>query len=385
MMKKIFKIIIALVITAFLVNIEVLAQDENVALEQVGESLQLDKYLNVFKMYIQENDINELNINEMYTSLVSGNGVNYQNLSDIFISNLFKQIKSSATSVTTLFVIIVVMAILTNLQLDKDSDVVKISRLIIVMCVGAILLKNYIEIVQIFNNIIKILSNSMQVVAVFLTGILVASGKITSVGIIQPLLLFVASFICVVTQYIVVPFFTISIAINIISKISTDIKLDKMSGIFRKSSLCIFSSIIAIFVLILSMETTITKSIDGIYFKTTQNIVSDVVPVVGKFLSDSLDTVLGATELIGKAGGIIALIVTILIVSVPVIKIFVVFALYKILAALSEPINEDKILSEFINGFADVYKDMLGILIGITILFVMATGIIMSMLNYISG
>ena len=212
MMKKIFKIIIALVITAFLVNIEVLAQDENVALEQVGESLQLDKYLNVFKMYIQENDINELNINEMYTSLVSGNGVNYQNLSDIFISNLFKQIKSSATSVTTLFVIIVVMAILTNLQLDKDSDVVKISRLIIVMCVGAILLKNYIEIVQIFNNIIKILSNSMQVVAVFLTGILVASGKITSVGIIQPLLLFVASFICVVTQYIVVPFFTISIA-----------------------------------------------------------------------------------------------------------------------------------------------------------------------------
>ena len=67
------------------------------------------------------------------------------------------------------------------------------------------------------------------------------------------------------------------------------------------------------------------------------------------------------------------------------IKIFVVFALYKILAALSEPINEDKILSEFINGFADVYKDMLGILIGITILFVMATGIIMSMLNYISG
>ena len=52
---------------------------------------------------------------------------------------------------------------------------------------------------------------------------------------------------------------------------------------------------------------------------------------------------------------------------------------------ISEPINEDKILSEFINGFADVYKDMLGILIGITILFVMATGIIMSMLNYISG
>ena len=44
----------------FVLYYEVLAQDENVVLEQVGESLQLDKYLNVFKMYIQENDINEL-------------------------------------------------------------------------------------------------------------------------------------------------------------------------------------------------------------------------------------------------------------------------------------------------------------------------------------
>ena len=133
------------------------------------------------------------------------------------------------------------------------------------------------------------------------------------------------------------------------------------------------------------METTVTKSIDNVYFKTTQNIVSDVVPVVGKFLSDSLDTVLGATELIGKVGGAVALITVILLVSVPLIKIIIVVVLYKLLSAFSEPINEDKTISTFIDSFTKTYKDMLGILIGIIVLFVMSTGIIMGMISTISG
>ena len=236
-----------------------------------------------------------------------------------------------------------------------------------------------------FRNLVNTLGYIMQIVSTFLMGILVASGKIASTGIIQPLLLFIANFICVVTQYVVIPFFTISIVINIVSKISENIRMDELSGLFRKSSLYIFSSVIAIFILILSMESSVTKSIDSVYFKATQSVVSNVVPVVGKFLSDSLDTVLGATELIGKVGGAVALVSVILIVSIPIIKLVVIVVLYKLLTALSEPINSDKTISSFINGFTKVYKDMLGVLIGIMVLFVMSTGIIMGIISTISG
>ena len=133
------------------------------------------------------------------------------------------------------------------------------------------------------------------------------------------------------------------------------------------------------------MESTVTKSIDNIYFKTTQNIVSNAVPVVGKFLSDSLDTVLGATELIGKVGGAVALVSVVLIVSVPIIKLIIIVILYKLLTAFSEPINSDKTIRSFIEGFTKVYKDMLGVLIGIMVLFVMSTGIIMGIISRISG
>ena len=384
MMKNYLKVLSILFFIFTCIETNVFAQETEVN-NDIGNSLEINKYLSVFDNYIEENNIKDLNLHELYSSLITGQGVNYRSLFDTFITNLVGQVKGSIKSVATLFIIIVIMAVLSNLQLDKNSDVVKISKLIVLICISSILLKNYIEIVNMFKNIVTILSNAMQVVSTFLTGVLIASGKITSTGVIQPLLLFVSSLICVVTEYVVIPFFTISIAINIVSKISDNIKLDKISGMFRKSSLYIFSSIIAIFILILSMESTVTKSIDSIYFKTTQNIVSDVVPVVGKFLSDSLDTVLGATELIGKVGGIVAIICILIIVSIPVIKLLIVSVLYNLLSAFSEPINEDKTISDFIDGFTKIYKDMLGILIGIMILFIMTTGIIMGIISTISS
>lgn len=384
MIKRLYKVLFLFFIIYFYFNQNILAEETDIT-NKIGSSLEINKYLNTFDTYLKENNIEGFNVNELYSGLIQGNGIEYENILDIFVSNLLKQVKTSMKSVTTLFIVIIIMAVLSSLELDKNSDVVKITKLIVIICISSILLKNYIEIVDMFKNIVNLIGYAMQIVSTFLTGILLASGKITSTGIIQPLLLFVSSFICVITNYIVIPFFTISIAINIVSKISDNIKLDKMSSIFRKSSLYIFSSVIAIFILILSMESTVTKSIDSIYFKTTQNIVSDVVPVVGKFLSDSLETVLGATELIGKVGGAVALISVIIIVSVPLLKILIVVVLYKLLSAFSEPINEDKTISDFIDGFTNVYKDMLGILTGILILFIMTTGIIMGMISSISG
>lgn len=383
-MKNCLKFLVCYICIFILFSFNIYAEEVDVT-KNVSESLDVDSYLEVFEKYVEENNLEEFSPKNLYLNLVSGEGIDYKNILDTFVSNLVIQVKESMNSAITIFVIIIVMAILSSLELDKNSDIVKISKLIVLICVSSILLKNYIEIVDMFRNLVNMLGTVMQAVSTFLMGVLIASGKITSTGIIQPLILFISNFICVVTQYIVIPFFTISIVINIISKISENIRLDELSGMFRKSSLYIFSSIIAIFILILSMESTVTKSIDNIYFKTTQNIVSNAVPVVGKFLSDSLDTVLGATELIGKVGGAVALVSVVLIVSVPIIKLTIIVVLYKLLTAFSEPINSDKTIRSFIEGFTKVYKDMLGVLIGIMVLFVMSTGIIMGIISRLSG
>ena len=390
MIKRILKYLL-LICIFFNLNSVIEVQEENIennvkdVIQNIAQSLNMDNFLDIFEEYVSENNIEGIDINSLYNDMLSGNGIQYENILDSLVNSIFKEVKNSINSVTSIFIIVIIMAIVTSLELDKDSDVVKITKLVIVISISALLLKNYLDIVTMFKNIVNILGYIMQIVSTFLLGILMATGKITSTGIIEPLLLFIANFICFATEYIVIPFFTISVAINIVSRISENIRMDNLSSMFRKSSLYIFTTIIGIFLFVLSMESSVTKSIDSMYFKTAQNMVSNFVPVVGKFLSDSLDTVLGATEAIGKVGGIISLIVTILIVSIPIIKLILVIVLYNILIAISEPINEDKSIESFLKGFVGVYKDMLGILIGIMVLFVMSTGIILSIISSVSG
>lgn len=390
MIKRILKYLLLICIFFYLNNVLAI-QEENVeenvqdVTKDIADSLNMDNFLSIFEDYASENNIEGFDVSSLYNDLLSGNGIQYENILDSLVGNIFKEVKNSISSVTSIFIIVIIMAIVTSLELDKDSDVVKITKLVIVISISALLLKNYLDIVTMFKNIVNILGYIMQIVSTFLLGILMATGKITSTGIIEPLLLFIANFICFATEYIIIPFFTISVAINIVSRISENIKMDNLSSMFRKSSLYIFTTIIGIFLFVLSMESSVTKSIDSMYFKTAQNMVSNFVPVVGKFLSDSLDTVLGATEAIGKVGGIVSLIATILIVSIPIIKLILVIVLYNILIAISEPINEDKSIESFLKGFVGVYKDMLGILIGIMVLFVMSTGIILSIISSVSG
>lgn len=380
-MRKIKKILLYLII---IISIsKVYAYDEVV--ENVANSFNIKEYLKTFEDYISENNISKIDVNNLYEQLISGQGIEYSNIADVIFKICIEQFRLSLSSVLSIFIILIILALIKNLELDKNSDVVKITKLVILISISTILLKNYLDVVSMFKNIINTLSYIMQIVSTFLLGILVASGKATSMGVIQPMLLFISNFICVVTEYLIIPFFTISVALNIISRISENIKIDNLSNMFRKSSIYIFSAIIAIFVFILSFETSISKSIDNLYFKTAQSALSNFVPVVGDFLSDSLNTILGTTQLIGKVGGAIALIVTALVVSIPIIKLIAIILLYNILLAISEPINEDKDIENFLKGFIAIYKDMLGILIGIMVLFVMSTGIIMAIINNIGG
>ena len=356
----------------------------NEVLKTISNTFSIDSYLESFEEHIKYEKVVGFDVQEIYNDLIQGNAINYSNLLDVFIKNLSSEIKNTTKDAVSIFVILIIVAIISSVELDDNSDVIKITKLVIYIALTSLLLKNYLEIVAMFKDIINILSYIMQLVSTFLMGVLVATGKITTTGIIQPLLLLISNVICFVCEYIVIPFFTVSIAINVISKISDNIKLDNISILFRKSSLYVFSIVIGIFLLILSMESSVTSEIDSLYLKTTQNIVSNVVPVVGKFFSDSIETVMGATKIIGRVGGIVAIISTIVIVSVPVLKLLIVVVIYNILIAISEPINEDKNIEGFIKCFVNVYKDMLGIIIGIMLLFVISTGIILNIIGSVA-
>lgn len=352
--------------------------------EEVSNSLGVNTLLQELNNYIEDNTDYDLDLNMTFKDIISDNSITFKGVIKNVLNTIFKQIKTTLESTTTLLLLILISVIISSIELNSNSEVIVITRLVIFIAISTIALKNYLEIISMFKDVINVLSNVMQVVSTFMIGVLITLGKISTIGFIEPLILFVSNIICTLTEYVVIPLFTVSIAINIVSKISVNLKMDSLSKSFRKSSLYIFTAGIGIFLMVLSFETNITKSLDGFAYKTTQNIISDAVPVVGKFLADSLDVVVGASSLVGKVGGTIGIFSMILIVSIPVIKMIIIVVLYNFLIGILEPINVDDTLNKFLKGFSDVYKDILGILIGVMTLFILSTGIMMNLMGGIS-
>lgn len=355
----------------------------NSAKEDISEGVDFDEFVNTMDEYIKDNNIADIDLKEIANNMLNGKETDYNTIFIKILSLFSKDIVKALTGGITIFIIVIIMGVISSMELESKSDVTKIAHLACFLVIATLTISSFIEIITNFKDVVSTLTTIMQVVSPFLMAILLATGAITSTGIIEPLLLFIASAIGFIINYIVVPFMCISVAFNVISSMSQNLRLTKMSKLFNSTSLWIIGIIFTVFLGILSLETSLSSSVDTLAVKTTQAAVSNFVPVVGKFFSDSFETVVGATKIISKVGGTIGILAVILIAITPIIKILTVLIIYKILAALIEPICDDENISKYISGFASTYQTILGILIGISILFVISTGIILNLSSQI--
>ena len=380
-MKKIYKVIFVILLVTLINNV---FATESV-IKEATESLKLSDMLDSLNGYIEESEIaSELNLEDISKNLMLGKNNDYSKLVrkifDIFAGETITAIKSSIV----ILIVIVIMGIFSSLEIDKNSQVGKIVYLVSSVIVITILADVYVNIIASYTKTISILTSIMQTITPFVMIVLVAAGGIVSSNLIQPIILFVASLVGFLINYIVIPFVTISIVMNIVSSLSANIRLNKLGNIFSKSGLWVTGVVFTLFLSVISIKGTMTTSVDSVVVKTTQSAVSNFVPVVGKFVSDSLESIMGATEVIGKAAGIIGIIVMIAVTAVPIIQMLVVFVSHKVLAALAETITDNKNTIGIIDSFAETYKVLLGVLIGVLALFIMSSGVLIKLMGSIS-
>lgn len=353
--------------------------------QSAAKTYNLDEYINTINSSVRENIGEDFNFKNMANEIINKNNINYKNIFMKLLDLFFREISSAIKGAITIFIIVVIMAVLSNLELEKKSDITKIAHLACFIVIATITIATFVDTVKMLTNVVHTQTTLMQVISPFLLAVLIATGKITTTGIIQPLLLFLASFVGGVITYFVIPLLSISVAFNVICSISENIKLEKMSKIFSSVSLWTVGVVLTVFLGVLSLETSLSTSVDSLGVKTTQAAVSNFVPVVGKFFSDSLEVVVGATKIIGKTGGVIGIIGIIIVAIVPIFKLASIMGIYMLLAALVEPISNDELTSKYLSSIANTYKTMLGVLIGITILFVISTGIILNLVSTLSA
>jgi len=119
------------------------------------------------------------------------------------------------------------------------------------------------------------------------------------------------------------------------------------------------------------------NSLDRFSVKTAKFALGNFIPVVGGFVSDSVDILISSSQLIKNVFGGIGLVILVGICIIPIIKVLSVIIVYKIAAVVVEPVGEDN-MSTFLNDVANLMMIMMACLIAVMIMFFVTISIITS-------
>lgn len=352
--------------------------DEN-TIQGQQETFGINSFIENSKKYTGE-FFENIDISEILNSAIKGE-IDNSSIYKKIISLLGAEVQTGIKSLISILAIIIIHSILKAVSESLEND--NISKLIYYVqyiAIVTIIMSNFSDIINLVKDTTINLVGFMNTLIPILISLMLYTGSITTTSILEPIILFMINFIGNMVQNVLIPMILIITSISIITKISDNVQVEKISKFLKSSTIWFLGLVLTIFVSVISLEGTLASSVDGITAKTAKTIVSSAVPVVGKILGDVIDSVLGCGVILKNAVGFLGVIVIIGICILPILKLSVLTISYKLVASISEVIADSKIV-KLLDQIADIFKILLAILVAVSFMVIIGTTLLVKMSN----
>ncbi|NLY85923.1 MAG: stage III sporulation protein AE [Tissierellia bacterium] len=324
-----------------------------------GELVIIDEQLDFLdlgdlEMFLQDaitenEDLPRLNIKDFLKDLVMGKiPIRLKDIGKNLGAMFLKELKLSFNLLGKILVITMISSILTNLQSTfENSSVAELANYISYCLIGILVITSFNQVMDLARAAVDKMVGFMQaILPVLLTLLTAASGPNTRI-LFHPMILVIVNFIGILIKNIILPLIFFSFIISIISNISNRLEFSKLSELGRQAIAVTISAALTLFIGIITIYGLGTK-IDGLTIRTAKFAVDKFIPIVGGFLSDAVEAVVGYSAILKNGIGFIGLIILLLICMVPIIKVLALLAVYKLISVVIQPIASSNLV-EFFN------------------------------------
>lgn len=342
-------------------------------------TLGITDFLNNAKTYTKD-VFPDLNIGEMFSNTISGK-VDHNFIFNS-VSRLFgEEIKVAIELMISVLIIVIIHSIFKSITENLgNSTSGKVVYFIQYLMIVTVIINTFVNILDLTKDAVKNMVDFMNLFVPLMTTLMLTTGCMVTTSIVQPILLMLIHFIGNFMNVFLIPMLLISVTLGIISQISDKVQIDKLSKFLKSSIVWVLGIILTIFTCVLSLEGTLSSSVDGLTSKTAKVAVSNFIPVVGKIMGDTVETVIGCGNILKNSVGVIGIIIVLGIVLAPLIKIFVLWISFQLTSALCETVADVKIV-KLISQVADSYKILLAILFSISVMFVIGITLVLKITN----
>lgn len=369
--------IIVMVLIVFLSNSSY-ANDNQTIIEQ-QEEFKIQDFIKNAEKFTGE-FFEDIDINEILNDAIKGEVDNSTLLKKI-LNILGKEVTTNIKSLVSILAIILIHSILKSISESlENNNISKLIYYVQYILIVTVIMANFTDIIKLVQDTTGNLIGFMNALVPLLITLMMYTGSITTSSVVEPIILFMINFIGNIIQNLIIPFVLVLTSLVIISKISDKVHIDKLSKFFKSGIVWFLGVVLTVFVGVVSLEGTLSSSVDGITAKTTKAVVSSAVPVVGKILGDAVDTVLGCGIVLKNAVGLVGVVIVIGICIMPILKLFVLSVSYKLLSTVVQPIADEKII-DLLEQIGDIFKIFLGILCAISFMLIIGTTLVLKISN----
>lgn len=369
--------IIVMVLIVFLSNSSY-ANDNQTIIEQ-QEEFKIQDFIKNAEKFTGE-FFEDIDINEILNDAIKGEVDNSTLLKKI-LNILGKEVTTNIKSLVSILAIILIHSILKSISESlENNNISKLIYYVQYILIVTVIMSNFTDIIKLVQDTIGNLIGFMNALVPLLITLMMYTGSITTSSVVEPIILFMINFIGNIIQNLIIPFVLVLTSLVIISKISDKVHIDKLSKFFKSGIVWFLGIVLTVFVGVVSLEGTLSSSVDGITAKTTKAVVSSAIPVVGKILGDAVDTVLGCGIVLKNAVGLVGVVIVIGICIMPILKLFVLSVSYKLLSTVVQPIADEKII-DLLEQIGDIFKIFLGILCAISFMLIIGTTLVLKISN----
>ena len=357
--------IIVMVLIVFLSNSSY-ANDNQTIIEQ-QEEFKIQDFIKNAEKFTGE-FFEDIDINEILNDAIKGEVDNSTLLKKI-LNILGKEVTTNIKSLVSILANILIHSILKSISESlENNNISKLIYYVQYILIVTVIMSNFTDIIKLVQDTTGNLIGFMNTLVPLLITLMMYTGSITTSSVVEPIILFMINFIGNIIQNLIIPFVLVLTSLVIISKISDKVHIDKLSKFFKSGIVWFLGIVLTVFVGVVSLEGTLSSSIDGITAKTTKAVVSSAIPVVGKILGDAVDTVL------------VGVVIVIGICIMPILKLFVLSVSYKLLSTVVQPIADEKII-DLLEQIGDIFKIFLGILCAISFMLIIGTTLVLKISN----
>lgn len=200
-----------------------------------------------------------------------------------------------------------------------------------------------------------------------------ASGSVTSLFFYNVILFLIYVVELVIVRFLL-PVVNIYIMVRVLGNLTGEDFLSEFADLIRKAMSWILKTLLICVVSVNVVQGLLAPAIDAVK-RSALTRTAEALPWVGNAVGGVAEVVLGTAVLIKNGIGMAGAVITIAICAVPILQMLIMAFMYKLAAALVQPVS-DKRITTCISGISEGYEIMVKVIFTSGLLFMITIAIV---------